>query len=138
MIANGKKEIVGFKRLQKGSNLEVLDIRIIPKDAFVALVPECFKPNSIIQGSWNWYPVSGLALSTMQPEAPNWYFDQDNLKLILSDDLQQVSIYNVSGKLIKVFENVESTIDLDDFPSGCYFVRSSNNFGLSTIKILIP
>lgn len=139
LIGNAKKEIVGFKVLAKGSSLEVLSAQYIPRDAYVALVPECAAPSSIYTGSWQWYPVSGKALSGNPVSLkPNWFFDQSSLKLMLPDEPSTVTVYTSSGQLLRTFENVKQEVDLSGVAHGVYIIRVSNNYFTSSVKVIIP
>lgn len=51
-------------------------------------------------------------------------------------DVNEISLYNTDGKLIRVYNAKDNKIDLSDIASGIYFMRWSENGTIQQYKII--
>ncbi|MCP4520207.1 MAG: T9SS type A sorting domain-containing protein [Cytophagales bacterium] len=60
----------------------------------------------------------------------------DNTTTIYSEAISSITIYDMNGKVVNVFENTNKVTVGDNLPLGIYFVGIQNEYGVSYTKII--
>lgn len=89
------------------------------------------------------YIKTAYALGTQQPSAksslvlyPNPVTNELNLAVSNSEIVENVTIYNLTGQLVKSLKGDIKTVDMSDLSSGNYFVKVQTNQGVMNKKII--
>ncbi len=89
--------------------------------------------------AWQTYIVSKIPASTFSPKLgndislyPNPAVNSINVVYDAASDIKNIAIYNIIGKQMsayRVTSNVSASLNLENIPSGIYFVRLLNSHG---------
>jgi hypothetical protein len=60
----------------------------------------------------------------------------NHLHIETKSHLREITIYDISGKIIKQWDNTISPIDISDFPSGIYFMKLSMDKNITIRKVI--
>lgn len=67
---------------------------------------------------------------------PNPVINELNIATSKNTTVEKVSIYSLTGQLIKIAEGNEKTIDMSDLSSGNYFIKIQTNQGVINKKVI--
>ncbi len=61
---------------------------------------------------------------------------ENYVEIVSENPLKRVEIYSITGRLMITSQNSDTTIDIEELPSGIYFVRIATNNLTKTIRLI--
>lgn len=68
---------------------------------------------------------------------PNPAFNQVNIEIEGDLSVEDITIYDINGKIISNFQKINTQIDLFGYTSGLYYIRFNTNKGIISKKIIV-
>lgn len=87
-------------------------------------------------GAYEYVKADGLNVTTVKNKLRLAY-SKGILRWNCSQQVSRIEFYNLSGNLIKAFDNPCNFISINDLQSGMYLIKSYNAEGISINKILL-